>query len=110
MVSQTEVTYGQGNSVSDTARTLHVGNVFPEHIRDPDEHLSSLLLPFDESITSTSRQHKSKFTMDAIMESGRKIWEGEIVKFRIAGRQRRPLTAPRTLKVNVWSRCFVAFC
>ncbi|KAI4851102.1 hypothetical protein E4T44_02346 [Aureobasidium sp. EXF-8845] len=37
--------------------------------------------------------------MDAIMESGRKIWEGEIVKFRIAGRQRRPLTAPRTLKV-----------
>jgi hypothetical protein len=95
--------------ISDTARTLQVGIVFPEHIRDPDEHLSSLLLPFDESITFTFRLHKSDFTMDAIIESGRKIWEGEIVRFRIAERQRRLLTAPRTLRVNVWSRCFAAF-
>jgi hypothetical protein len=51
--------------------------------------------------------------MDAIIESGRKIWEGEIVSFYITAGQDRTgqtLTALRTLRVNAWSRCSAAFC
>ena len=92
---------------------MRVGLVFPEH-RDPDEHLLriQLLSLFYRILSLLLQQHRRITIMDAIIESGRKIWEGEIVRAWIlrADEGGPKLTAPRTLKVNAWSRCSAASC